>query len=70
MDLARGLSYLDALHPLATNWVIALKTLIYFKGGDLDTIPSGVRRDLEEAVRRVREVPVYAGVKTPIGSEG
>ena len=68
LDLAQGLSCLDALHPLATNWVIALKTLVYFKGGDLGTLPDGVKRDLEEAVRRVREVPVYSGLKTPIGS--
>ena len=68
LSLSMGLSHLDALHPLMTNWAITLKTLIYFKGGDLPTLPAEVQRDLEEAVRQVRDVPRYSGAKTPIGS--
>jgi Nucleotidyl transferase AbiEii toxin, Type IV TA system len=68
LTLSTGLSHLDALHPLTTNWMIALKTLVYFKGGDLEGLPSGVKRDLEEAVRQVGEVPKFAGIKTPLGS--
>lgn len=67
-SLAAGLSYLDALHPLATNWAIVLKTLVYFKGGDLDRLPENVKRDLEQAVRDVREVPGVLAAKEPIGS--
>ncbi len=68
LSLAAGLSYLDVLHPLATNWTIALKTLVYFKGGDLDRLPEYVKRDLEEAVRDVREVPGYSAIREPIGT--
>lgn len=68
LGLAEGLSHLEALHPLATNAMIVLKTLAYFKGGDLDTLPDDVKRDLETAVSRVREVPEFKGAKTPIGS--
>jgi hypothetical protein len=68
LSLAAGLSHLDAIHLLATNWTIALKTLVYFKGGDLDRLPEGVKRDLEEAVRNVREVPTFSGIKAPIGN--
>lgn len=69
LSLADGLSYLEALHPLATNAMIVLKTLTYFKGGDLDTLPADVKHDLEIAVSRVREVPPFTGTKTPIASE-
>jgi len=68
LSLAAGLSNLDALHPLATNWTIVLKTLVYFKGGDLDRLPENVKRDLEEAVRNVREVPGPLTANKPIGN--
>ncbi|MDD2764261.1 MAG: nucleotidyl transferase AbiEii/AbiGii toxin family protein [Opitutaceae bacterium] len=68
LSLADGLSHLEALHPLATNAMIVLKTLTYFKGGDLATLPDDVKRDLETAVSRVREVPPFTGTKSPIGS--
>jgi len=68
LSLSVGLCHLDALHPLTTNWMITLKTLVFFKGGDLEGLPETVKRDLEEAVRLVRTVPKFAGVKTPLGS--
>jgi hypothetical protein len=68
LSLSTGLSHLDAIHPLMTNWVITLKTLIYFRGGDLPKLPDQIKRDLEEAVRRVREVPLFVGAKAPIGT--
>lgn len=67
LSLVDGLSHLDALHPGTTNWMTTLRTLVYFKGGDLAALPAEVRRDLEHAVRAVREVPTFAGTKTPIG---
>jgi Nucleotidyl transferase AbiEii toxin, Type IV TA system len=67
-SLAAGLSYLDTLHPLETNWAIVLKTLVYFQGGDLNRLPENVKRDLEQAVRDVREVPGISVAKEPIGS--
>lgn len=66
-SLMDGLSHLDALHPLATNAMIVLKTLTFFKGGDLGTLPDDVKRDLEAAVSRVREVPPFTGTKTALG---
>jgi hypothetical protein len=67
-SLAHALGHLEALHPLATNAMITLKTLVYFKGGDLETLPEEVKRDLEEAVRSVRDVVPFTGRKTPIGT--
>ena len=40
---------------------------MYFKGGDLDALSPEIKRDLEAAVREVREVPTFTGRKTPIG---
>jgi Nucleotidyl transferase AbiEii toxin, Type IV TA system len=68
LSLAEGLGHLDALHPLTTNWVVTLKTLVYFQGGDLGSLSERVKSDLEAAVRNVREVPPFAGVTSPIGS--
>lgn len=68
LTLEQGLSALEALHPLTTNWMIALKTLVYFQGGDLESLSAAIRRDLEKAVSQVREVPAFAGAKLPIGS--
>ncbi len=66
-SLPVALGHLDALHPLTSNWQITLRTLIYFQGGDLDTLSADLRRDLEEAVTQVREVPEFSGPKHPIG---
>ena len=68
LGLEHALGHLEALHPLATNAMITLKTLVYFKGGDLDALPAEVKRDLENAVRQVRDVLPFGGVKTPIGT--
>jgi len=67
-SLPEALGHLEALHPQTTNWMLTLQTLVYFKGGDLDTLPAAVKADLEEAVRKVREVPVFPGMKTAIGT--
>ena len=69
-DLAQALAHLDALHPLVTNSMIVLKTLTYFKGDDLHELPDEVKRDIEAAVRGVRDVPEFSGKKTPIGWTG
>ncbi|HUG11851.1 MAG TPA: nucleotidyl transferase AbiEii/AbiGii toxin family protein [Opitutaceae bacterium] len=69
-DLAQALAHLDALHPLVTNSMIVLKTLTYFKGGDLHELPDEVKRDIEAAVRGVRDVPEFSGKKTSIGWTG
>ena len=68
LSLERAVGHLLALHPVGTNEVITLKALVYFKGGDLDTLSEDLKRDVEAAVRRVREVTVFRGTKTPIGS--
>jgi hypothetical protein len=68
LDLAEALGHLEALHPLATNAIITLKTLVYFKGGDLDSLPADVKRDLEAAVRGVRDAVPFAGMKAAIGT--
>jgi hypothetical protein len=53
---------------LTTNSTITLKTLVYFKAGDLEGLPAAVKSDLEEAVRPVREVSKFEGIKMPLGS--
>jgi len=40
-----------------------LKTLTYFKGGDLDALPAKVKSDLKGAVRAVRDVRNFAEKK-------
>ena len=68
LSLPEALGHLEALHPRATNWMLTLQTLVYFGGGDLDALPAAVKGDLEEAVRKVRDVPAFPGKKTPIGN--
>ena len=68
LSLAEALGHLEALHPLATNAMITLKTLVYFSGGDLASLPSEVKSDLENAVRDVREAVPFAGTKALIGT--
>lgn len=68
LNLPTALGHLEALHPLATNAMITLKTLVYFSGGDLATLPREVKLDLEAAVREVRGIAPFAGMKTPIGT--
>ncbi|HZZ56877.1 MAG TPA: hypothetical protein VFE31_03535 [Opitutaceae bacterium] len=68
LTLEQRLSALEALHPLTTNWMIALKRLVCFQGGDLESLSAAIRRELEKAVSQVWEVPAFAGAKLPIGS--
>jgi hypothetical protein len=68
LDLAEGLSHLEALHPHTTNWMITLHTLVYFEGGDVARLPEKTKRDLEAAVKTVHEVPLFTGKKHPIGT--
>lgn len=70
LSLPVALGHLEALHPQTTNWMITLRTLVYFQGGDLGKLPEKLKRDLEVAVQRVREVPEFAGEKKPIGWMG
>jgi hypothetical protein len=68
LRLEDALGHLEAIHPVGTNTIITLKALVYFKGGDLDTLTDELKRDLETAVRRVREVVPFRGTKRPIGT--
>ena len=68
LSLEAALGHLEALHPLVTNAMITLKTLVYFSGGDLATLPEDVKRDLESAVRGVRDAIPFPGKKAEIGS--
>ena len=68
LSLPEALGHLEALHPLTTNWMLTLQTLVYFEGGDLATLPAEVKGDLEEVVKKVRDVPAFSGRKTPIGT--
>jgi len=67
LSLPEALGHLEALHPLTTNWMITLRTLVYFHGGNLEKLPTQLQRDLETAVQQVHEVPEFAGPKHPIG---
>ena len=67
LSLSVALGHLEVLHPLTSNWLITLRTLIYFEGGDLEKLPAELKRDLEAAVAEIREVPEFSGSKHPIG---
>ncbi|MEO5957567.1 MAG: nucleotidyl transferase AbiEii/AbiGii toxin family protein [Opitutaceae bacterium] len=68
LPLEQALGHLEAIHPIGTNAIITLKALVYFKGGDLEALPDDLKRDLEAAVRRAREVIPYRGITKPIGT--
>jgi hypothetical protein len=68
LSLPEALGHLEALHPQTTNWMLTLQTLVYFKGGDLATLPVEVKSDLEAAAKEVRVVPAFSGRKAPIGT--
>lgn len=60
LTLARGLAAARALHGTAFPISEALKALVFSDDGDLSDLPSAVRRQLEEAVRAVEEIPGLA----------
>src|SRR5205814_934035 len=58
ISLADGLGRLETIFPV--NLAMTLQTLVYFKGGDLESLPGEVRQTLIDAVRRVKEVPTFS----------
>lgn len=68
LSLERALGQLEPIHPVGTNAIITLKALVYFKGGDLATLPDDLKLDLEAAVRGVRDVIPFRGTKMAIGT--
>jgi hypothetical protein len=67
LSLAAGIGRLDALFPNTINVAMTLQSLVYFSGGDLNTLPAETKATLIDAVRRVREVPQFEGQRVPIG---
>lgn len=57
VSLAKGLASARRLYGLAFQPSEALKALVYFDGGDLDTLTDAERQTLVEAVAAVRELP-------------
>lgn len=57
LPLERGLAAARALFGLAFQPSECLKALVYFKGGDLDTLAETTRNELIRAVSVVRDLP-------------
>lgn len=57
LELAGGLASARALFGLAFQPSESLKALVYFKGGDLHTLPEAVRQTLIAAARSVGALP-------------
>jgi hypothetical protein len=60
VELSRGLAAAALLFKPAFQPSESLKALVYFRGGDLDTLSSAERRVLTEAAAAVRDLPVIA----------
>jgi hypothetical protein len=60
VELSSGLAAAALLFKPAFQPSESLKALVYFKGGDLDTLSSAERRVLTEAAGAVRDLPVIA----------
>jgi hypothetical protein len=57
VSLARGLASARTMHGPAFQPSESLKALVYFEGGDLDTLTSEERATLIEAARSIRSLP-------------
>jgi len=57
VDLSKGLAAAALLFRPTFQPSESLKALVYFKGGDLDTLPKEERQALAEAVAAVRDLP-------------
>lgn len=62
VSLDRGLAGARALYGLAFQPSECLKALVYFQGGDLDTLPSETRTELIRAVAATGPLPAVAAV--------
>lgn len=60
VELSKGLAAAALLFKPTFQPSESLKALVYFKGGDLDTLSSAERRVLTEAAAAVRDLPVIA----------
>ena len=68
ISLQDGLSCAKAMFGKAFQPSEALKTLIYFKGGDLSGLSAGVKKSLIQAVNAVQEIPPVPRVHASLHS--
>ena len=57
--LSAGLGAARAIYGQQYNALLTLKSLVYFEGGNLDTIPEAVRQDLIHTVKKcdISQIP-------------
>jgi hypothetical protein len=66
-SLDRGLAAARALFGPAFQPSECLKALVYFEGGDLDTLPTSIKEDLIRAASAVRDLPVVSVIDKQLG---
>lgn len=57
VSLARGLATARAMYGLSFQPSESLKALVYFEGGDLDTLPAETKANLIKAAAGIRDLP-------------
>lgn len=67
VSLNKGLAVAQVLYGFSFQPSEALKALVYFKGGDLSTLPRLDRQLLVEAVKKVGPLPVIRSVSKKLG---
>ncbi|MGH8122289.1 MAG: nucleotidyl transferase AbiEii/AbiGii toxin family protein, partial [Rudaea sp.] len=69
ISLAKGLSSARQLYGRAFQPSESLKALVYFEGGDLDTLTDTEKRALVDSVSSVRDLPKVALLSMSLGVE-
>lgn len=67
-QLSRGLAGARALYGPGFQPAECLKALVYFQGGDLDTLPAGIRTELTSAVASVGLLPTVGIVSRTLAT--
>lgn len=70
VSLAKGLSSARQLYGAAFQPSESLKSLVYFEGGDLDTLNDADRRALVDSVSAVRDLPKVAILSMSLSVDG
>jgi hypothetical protein len=69
VSLERALGAAQMLYP-ELNPMITLKALTFFEDGDLASIPSEIRAELDSAVSKVRQIPLVPKIANTLMAKG
>ena len=67
INLADGLAAARLLYGTSFQYSESLKAMVYFEGGDLDTLTSDTKRTLIEAVQQIQTIPNAQLAATTLG---